>query len=32
MNKKINLSYKQALEELEKIVDELTNGEIDVVF
>jgi len=30
MNKKNQLSYKQALEELEKIVDEIENGEIDV--
>ena len=30
MNKKDHLSYKQALEELEKIVDEIENGEIDV--
>jgi exodeoxyribonuclease VII small subunit len=32
MNKKNQLSYKQALEELEKIVDEIENGEIDVDF
>lgn len=30
MNKKNHISYKQALEELEKIVDEIENGEIDV--
>ena len=30
MNKKDHISYKQALEELEKIVDEIENGEIDV--
>lgn len=30
MNKKNNLSYKQAFEELEKIVDEIEKGEIDV--
>lgn len=30
MNKKNQISYKQALEELEKIVDEIEKGEIDV--
>ena len=30
MNKKNHISYKQALEELEKIVDEIEKGEIDV--
>ena len=30
MNKKNQLSYKQALEELENIVAEIENGEIDV--
>ena len=30
MNKKNHISYKQALEELEKIVEEIEKGEIDV--
>ena len=30
MNKKDNLNYKQAIEELEKIVGEIENGEIDI--
>ena len=30
MNKKNRISYKQALEELEKIVEEIEKGEIDV--